>query len=448
MKELELAANILDDIIDEGTPFGEALRKVFQANVDLRPYRPTVSGLVGCELRHHLMFEYMMEADEYKDWEMSEKRLAYLTLADLYYFKRISAEDAKAHLVETIGEEKTAALEPLIAKAGKPDEYLPSDINRSGDLGLSLRFNVPEWVLKVWRHYGHGKMYGIAKANSRPGKFYVRVRTSLVSTETVLGSGEDFEKTPVEDVLLYKGKIPLRKNEFYRKEQIFDIKPGTKFLSDKFTVEDPKEGLLFLGARDHSMIKEWIEKYDNRVGLNIGVYDVANYPDITRLLRSKNLKNVNFFSADPTAMEAAISQPQDLVFCVPNSSSFDNIRETPDFLLHYSVGELDKIYLEQKEMLEGCAKHVAEDGVLVYMVYTISKKEGHNLISAFLADHPEFHYIEERQAFPFEDLDTSFYYCALQKKTVLAAAEEPLPDIAILAQAQKSQEISQAAEGE
>ena len=429
MQELDLAAKILDDIIDEGTPFGEALRKVFQPNQELRPLRATVSGLVGCELRHHLMFEYIMEADEYKDWEMPAKRLAYLSLADLYYFKRISPEDIKAHLAQAIGEEKVAALEPLFAKAGNPKEYLP-ELPR--DLQLSLRFNVPEWVLKVWRHFGNGKMYNIAKANSRPAKFYVRVRTSMISAEAILSSGEDFEKTPVEDVLLYKGKTPLRKVELYRKGMIFDIKPATKLISDTFKIEDPKQGLLYLSARDHSMIEEWIETYGPRVAMNIGVKDVSKYPDVTRLIKAENLKNVNFFGAEPDAMEAAISKPQDLVFCVPASSSFDNIRETPDFLLHFSTEELDQAYDEQKKALEGCSKYVAEGGTLVYIIYTISRKEGHNTVKAFLENHPEFQLVEEKQGFPFEELDTSYYYCAMKKDSSLAKAEPPLIDPAMI----------------
>ena len=431
MEELNLSVKILDDIIDQGTPFGEALRKVFQPNKDLQPLRSTVAGLVGCELRHHLMFEYMMEADEFKDWDMAAKRLAYLALADVFYFKRISNEDLKAHLNAAIGEDKALALEPLFVKAGNPKDYLP-DLAPGSDLHLSLRFNVPEWVLKVWKHFGHGTAYKIAKANTRPSKFYVRVRTSMISTDGILMSGEDFEKTPVADVLLYKGKAPLRKNELYRKGMLFDIRPATKAISDAYRIEDPKEALLFLGAKDHSMILEWLESYGSQVGLNIGVYDTAKYPDVTRVLKSKNLKNVNFFSAEPLAMEAAISHPQDLVYCIPDSSDFDLIRESPDFLLHFAPETLDEVYVKQKEMLEGTSKYVAEGGTLVYMIYTISKKEGHSTINAFLADHPEFHIVEEKQGFPFDELDTSYYCCILQKDSNLAKAEPPLPDVSVL----------------
>lgn len=433
-QEFELSAKILDDIVEGGVPFGEALRKVFQPSADLRPLRGSVAGLVGCELRHHLMFEYLFSADEYTDFTKEEKVICSLALANAYFYKRFDAAEVSAYLAELLGEEKKAKVDALLERAGSPEKYL-ADVQPRSDLHLSLRFNTPEWVLKVFRHYGHGTAYKILKANARPAKAYVRVATSSISTAGVVASGDDFEETSVPDVLLYKGKLPLRKVDLYHKGMVYDIRPGTKYVSDKFQVEDPKECFAFVAGRDHSLLRELVESYGDELTMNFGTYDTKTVLDVKKAIDARKLKNVNLFNCDPSkdeTIKAAVSRKQDLVFVVPESSHFDAIREAPDFLLHFSTEQLDDIYRRQGEALKGCAEYVEEGGVLVYMIYTISRKEGHNTVSTFLADHPEFHLIEENQLFPFDELDTSIYYCALKKDTQLAKAEEPLPDLNII----------------
>jgi hypothetical protein len=92
---------------------------------------------------------------------------------------------------------------------------------------------------------------------------------------------------------------------------------------------------------------------------------------------------------------------------------------------------MDAIFAQEKAALEGTSAFVGEHGILLYMIYTISKKEGHQTINDFVLRHPEFRIVEERQIFPFEDLDTSLYYCAMRKDTALAKANPPLPDLAL-----------------
>ena len=94
------------------------------------------------------------------------------------------------------------------------------------------------------------------------------------------------------------------------------------------------------------------------------------------MIKTAGYKNINFFGAEPDSMEAAISRPQDLVIAAPNSSNFDLIRDYPDYLLHFKKEEMDALFAQEKAVLEGCSKFVAEKGTLIYCVYTISKKEG------------------------------------------------------------------------
>lgn len=424
MQELDLSEKVLADIVENDVAFSESLRKIFQADASLRPLRSTVAGLVGCELRHHLLFAYL--SDPLTDFSVEEKRFFALALADAYFFKRIPLDALKEALKTRLGEAKMAAMEPFLAKADKPEEFIPVDLNKSSNKYLSLRYNTPEWVLKIWEHYGYGTTYKILKKNSHQNTTSIRVRSSLISPEELLNNNPDYAKTPVDGMLYYGGKNPLRKLPEFHDEKIFPERLATKAVLDKFHLEEPAELFIFNGNADSSLLKEAIETYGSSLGLNLGVYDTKDYADVTKMIQSLNLKNVNFFGALPSAMEAAISKPQDLVICAPNSSNFDLIREYPDYLLHFKKEGMDLLFQKEKEMLEGTAKFVAEGGTFLYMIYTISKKEGHMTIEDFLQNHTEFKLVREAQLFPYEELDTALYYAVLKKETPLAKASAPL----------------------
>ena len=435
MQEFDLAQKVLNDILVNDVQFNEALRKLFQADQSIRPLRGSVAGLVGCELRHHLLFTHLVEEAKIEGLTEEEKMWIKLALADIYFFKRIPAEDMKKGLLEKIGEEKMAKLEPLFAKAETPNEFIPAEFPKTSNKYLSLRYNTPEWVLKIWQHFGYGQTYRILKANARQNTSSVRVRTSMVPVEEVLNSSPDFVKSPVEGILLYGGKTPLRKLDLFKQGAVFAERMATKAMLDEYKIEEPKEAFIYNANADSSLFKEIIETYQDKIGLNLGCPNTDNYTDVARMIKTAGYKNINFFGAEPDSMEAAISRPQDLVIAAPNSSNFDLIRDYPDYLLHFKKEEMDALFAQEKAVLEGCSKFVAEKGTLIYCVYTISKKEGNKTINDFLANHKEFHLIKEEQNMPFEEKATALYYAVLVKDTVAAKAEAPVGDIASLADA-------------
>jgi len=428
MQELDLSAKILDDILDNDVPFSEALKKVFQSDASIRGERSLVAGLVGCELRHHLLFSFLTEP--LTTFEVADKRILALVLGDLYFFKRVPNDQILVALKEKLGEAKMALAQPLVDKAPNPESYIPTDLAKSSNKYLSLRYNTPEWVLKIWEHYGYGTTYKILKKNNRPLVNSVRVRTNMITPEQLMNNNPDYAKSGISDMLFYGGKTPLRKLPEYMAEQIFLEKLGTKKVFDEYKVQEPSEVLLFNGNADSSPLKELIETYGSTIGLNLGVYDLQKYPDVSKMIRTLNLKNVNFFAGDPTSLEAAVSRPQDLVIACPDSSNFDLIREAPDYLLHFKKEGMDELFAKEKAMLEGLSKHVDEGGLLIYMIYTISKKEGHATVTEFLMNHPEFKIVKEEQLFPYDELDTALYYCVLKKETPLAKEGVPAEALA------------------
>lgn len=427
MQEFDLAEKVLEDVVVNDTRFNEALRKIFQAEVSLRPMRGAVAGLVGCELRHHILFEYLLS--EYKELTPEERRTLSLALANLYFYRRIGKVDTLAILKEKMDPAHLEQVKPLLDKADTEGPYIPENISKQTNRYLSLRFNTPEWVLKIFEHYGFGTTYKILKKNNRPFSSCLRVRSSAITLEEIAKGHPEFKETNIKDIVTYTGKDSLRKNTLIKDGLLFKEKPVTKEIIDAFKIEEPKELFVYNGNADSSLLKEIIENYGSSVGINMGVKSLDKYADVTRLIRQKQLKNVNFFASSLDSLLVSISRPQDLVIAAPDSSNFDLIREQPDYLLHFKKDGMDELFAQEKETLNQCSKFVAEGGTLIYMIYTISKKEGHQTILDFLADNKDFQFVSEKQYLPYEEGETSLYYAVLKKDSNAAKIGTPLNEI-------------------
>ena len=455
MQEFDLSLEILNQILDEKIAFNDALKNKFQTEIALRPLRPLVAGLVGCELRHHLLFLFLVSGIEKELPEGTEplneaqKRFLALVLGNDFFFRRLPADKANEAFKDFLGDdEKYARYAPLFEKAGSVNDLIPESISRSSDEYLSLRYNTPSWALKIWKHFHYGNLYKTLRSFARPESFFLRIRTSLISEEEVLAN-PDFKPTSVSGVVSYVGKTPLRKLDWVKEGKIFLERPLTKSLFDAHKVSEPGEILLYNGNADSSLEKELIESYGSSVGINLGTPDVDQKIAITKTIKDLGLHNVNFFSvSDPLCMEAAVSKKQDVVICAPDSTNFDLVRSTPDYLLRFDKDKMDGLLEGEKNALEGCAKFVEDNGVLIYVVYTLSKKEGHATVASFLQAHSDFKLESETQHFPFEDLATAAYVALLRKSPAEETAEIPSADPSLLKPAETvSASLSSDAEG-
>jgi 16S rRNA C967 or C1407 C5-methylase (RsmB/RsmF family) len=184
---------------------------------------------------------------------------------------------------------------------------------------------------------------------------------------------------------------------------------------DKVFTPDLEYVTLFSGA-DNAAFRELYLRANKKVGLSVAVPSIDERADILRHIRLEKCTNVNLFEAtDFTMMKAAITSPQDLIVLMPKSSSFDLIRLYPDYLLHFKQSSLDELIRVQKESLQEFSKFLVTDGLLLYMVDTMNKKESVDVIQDFLSKNKDFELVEHRQYYPFEKEDSTFYYAILKK---------------------------------
>ena len=330
MKELEIAESLLQKVLEDNTPFLDVLKDTFKTHVELRPYRGNVAGLLGCELRHHILMEYLCKPLE--GLTDQQRRFIYLGLANNYYFKRFDVAEVKAFVLAQVGEGHADEVKALFEKAEEGKEIIPEEIDKNSHLYMSLRYNAPEWAIKVLLHYSQPLTLRILRKFARPMASTLRLRTSIAGVHTLEGNA-DFVPTKVDCIYAYQGHQSLRKNELYRAGKLFLEKMLIKQIIDENLVSEPSEILLFNGNDDSALEMELIETYGHRIGMNFATTNVDTKIEVSKVIKSEKLSNINFFSADdPLFMEADISRPQNLVLAFPDSTNFDKIPETPDYL--------------------------------------------------------------------------------------------------------------------
>ncbi|MFA5421206.1 MAG: hypothetical protein WC344_00220 [Bacilli bacterium] len=422
MKALEIVQSVLNQILYQGVEFQNALRTTFKDRVEDKEHASTVSAIVGCELRHHLLFERIIHdlGGAYSD---EQKCLLFAALANHLFLKHLPEDEVVAYVRGFFAEDQVSAVEKLLTYQDSPRELIPESIPSESLEYLSLRFNTPEWLVKMWqKHFGRGITYKLLKKNNKPQLLSCRVNTLATTAKEVLDDNPEFREAPIADMVIYQGKAPIRKNVFFQSFDVFFLKMGVKELLDKVCADNVTEALLY-SSEDNSVVREFLLKFHRKIGLNLGVPNQEERLEISKNIRYNQLTNVNFFGAQPSAMQAAISRPQDLVIAHPQSSNFDLIRSLPDYLLHFKRESIDELVAKQKDILENCSTYVGEDGLLVYMVSTINRKEGRSLAMEFLDKHRDFTLIEEKQRFPFDPLDTALYYAIMKRKVEAEPSE-------------------------
>lgn len=409
MIELELSIKVLNSILNEDISFKKALKKHISHNNSGQI--TTISGLVGCELRHHLFFESLLKGT-YRD---DQKVSAYLALANHFFYKRIQNSDIDEMLSDHFKEANYDELKKLLQSEKSPIELIPFAPNTAEF--ASIRFNTPLWITKMWKkHYGSGNLYRVLKANNKPNPVYIKLDRNI--------DLDEFAKRN-EDKAIYDSNLELfklstkfsdRSFDEYKNNRLITINPVLVEIFNKYHNDLIREFTIYSGS-DDSFIKNFIISLDQNIGVNVVVPDLSTRSALLRFIRLRNARNINLFAAhDEISMKCGISHKQEIIYCYPQSTSFNKITLYPDYCLHIKQDELDRIIALQKSTLENCSKFVMNGGLLVYIVDTLSKKESTTIVDNFLSSHNEFSLIDQKQYFPFENEKASLFYAVFKLK--------------------------------
>lgn len=414
MKEFELAKKILLKIVVESQPFALALRLGFKKDNVESQLRNDVTALLGCELRHHYLLDNLITRF-IKEQDFEKTIYLRFALANRLFLKRFDEDDAYEMALQDLPNDKKE-VDSVLEFVSSTKEIIPNNLEKDSPEFLSMRFNTPAWVIRMWqKQYGKGIVFKILKSNYHQSIPSVRVNTQLISSDEIVGKYPDFVKTSVDDVLLYQGRGTPKNLVEFKNNKLFFLKMGTKYVVDRLEL-DPIKGIAVYSDVANNIYLDLVARFGKDVPVEIVCNHTQSFYEGKKICEENNYNNINFYNASSSSIITCLSRKVDTLFCLPKSTMFDLLRSTPDYFLRLKQDSLDEIINGEANTLEECVERVETDGKLVYMVPTISKKESVALIGNFLYKHPEFDLIEEKQFFPFESFDSCLYYAILKKQ--------------------------------
>lgn len=100
------------------------------------------------------------------------------------------------------------------------------------------------------------------------------------------------------------------------------------------------------------------------------------------------------------------------------------LKRNPDAKWKLSLGFIDKVRAQQREILSDYSKILKPGGIMVYATCSILPSENNLQVEAFLKDHPDYELLEQKTLLPSETGFDGFYMARIKRKEGNPIAEK------------------------
>ncbi len=411
MNIFETSKTVLLKLVNEDVPFTIALKNTFKKNNSDAVEKSNVAALVGCELRHHYIFDNLINRF-FEGVEFEKTIYLRFTLANGLFLKRFPEKELVALAEQDLDKEKIYALYSFVKST---NEIIPNELDKSSPEFLSLRYNTPAWIIRMWqKQYGKGVVFKTLKVNYRQSVPSIRVNEKKIDIDEFLAKHPDFSKAPVDNMIIYQGRGSPKKLTEFDNGSLYFMKMATKVILDSLDL-DVLKGIAIYTEVPNNIYMDLLTRFGEEAKADLVINNTNCYYETKRNLEKLGKHRMFIYEAEYTSLLTCLSKKVHTMICMPKSSTFDLFRSTPDYFLRIKQEGLDELIANESACLAECSKYVEDGGELVYMVPTLSRKESNSVIAKFLVDNKDFELIEERQFFPFEVYDSCLYSARLKK---------------------------------
>lgn len=331
------------------------------------------------------------------------------------YFKTIDLNEIIDFLKKALKNNKekyNEIIETSLINYSNYENFGFKNIEKGSHEHLSILFNLPEWFIqmilnqqskeiakqifesfnaKYKNYFLQSKLEDLDNIEPIELKSFKKCDNNLYIEE---GDGSN----------LIKKRVFIRTNAFY--EYIFqnDLKQVNKYI----TLFQSEKGYFF-----YRFLNEYL--YKNNV-INLGFESFFENPEAIQNVMPKQIKDIFIYESTVGQMIAHLNYKQDVIFYVPKSTNFQMFYSCAEYAINFDQNDIDKFILKQKEGLDEISKYAAENGLLVYVVETIDKKETINIINDFLKNRCEFELLKSEFIFPTNTKKIFGYYAILKRK--------------------------------
>ena len=409
-----LARDILNRIINENTPFSLALKQAFKKNEVSREDKANISAMVGCVLRHYLVLSNVI-SKQYPALDSVGVIALMIAFSNALFIKKLDQEDCNKEAQQYLKEEDVKVqdfIEPYLAEK----KLVPENIEVGSFEFLSYRYNTPVDIIKMWsKQFGHIAVSKALKANSKPAPVVLRIDNKKIEDEDFFNKYPEFERIEgVNGMALYKGEGKFKNHEVSEKALATPYALAFKEMLDEGDV-DLLRGLAIYTEYPNDLLIDLLSRKESISGVEFIAGNLATASNARNFLNKNQVRGVNVYEAQASAIITCLSRPVHTFVVMPDSSRFNLLQLLPDYFLRFDFNKLDELIANQKLALKEAAEQVEEDGYLLYLVDTLSKKESINIINEFLANNENFTLVRDKLYFPYKKYGGSYYFAALKK---------------------------------
>lgn len=409
-----LARDILNRIINENTPFSLALKQAFKKNEVSREDKANISAMVGCVLRHYLVLSNVI-SKQYPNLDSVGVIALMIAFSNALFIKKLDQEDCNKEAQQYLKDEDIKVqdfIEPYLAEK----KLVPENIEIGSFEFLSYRYNTPVDIIKMWsKQFGHIAVSKALKANSKPAPVVLRIDNKKIEDEEFFNKYPEFERIEgVNGMALFKGEGKFKNHEVSEKALATPYALAFKEMLDEGDV-DLLRGLAIYTEYPNDLLIDLLSRKESISGVEFIAGNLATASNARNFLNKNQVRGVNVYEAQASAIITCLSKPVHTFVVMPDSSRFNLLQLLPDYFLRFDFNKLDELIANQKLALKEAAEQVEEDGYLLYLVDTLSKKESINIINEFLANNENFTLVRDKLYFPYKKYGGSYYFAALKK---------------------------------
>ena len=409
-----LARDILNRIINENTPFSLALKQAFKKNEVSKEDKANISAMVGCVLRHYLVLSNVI-SKQYPALDSVGVIALMIAFSNALFIKKLDQEDCNKEAQQYLKDEDIKVqdfIEPYLAEK----KLVPENIEVGSFEFLSYRYNTPVDIIKMWsKQFGHIAVSKALKANSKPAPVVLRIDNKKIEDEDFFNKYPEFERIEgVNGMALYKGEGKFKNHEVSEKALATPYALAFKEMLDEGDV-DLLRGLAIYTEYPNDLLIDLLSRKESISGVEFIAGNLATASNARNFLNKNQIRGVNVYEAQASAIITCLSKPVHTFVVMPDSSRFNLLQLLPDYFLRFDFNKLDELIANQKLALKEAAEQVEEDGYLLYLVDTLSKKESINIINEFLTNNENFTLVRDKLYFPYKKYGGSYYFAALKK---------------------------------
>ena len=289
----------------------------------------------------------------------------------------------------------------------------------------SVRYSIPEWMLKQWaKDYGMEKARSVAAAFKQEGK--TTIRTNLLkTTPEQLKAALELEGITVEPVVVeeypdFNYAMNISGYDYLYailqfQEGLFYVQDVSSMLVTQIAAPAPGNYVLDVCAAPGGKSLHMAEKMQGK-GL-VEARDVTGYKvdlmedNIARC----GIENIRAVLWDARVLDEESVEKADIVVADLPCSGLGVLRKKTDIRYRMTEEKEKDLVKLQREILSVVHRYVKPKGILSFSTCTMDKMENEENTAWFLKEYPEFTLVYEKQLFPDEGNGDGFYIAKFKR---------------------------------